>query len=328
MHPTESDQFLNTELVYSSLSGNTDLREAIAHREGCHRDDVQITTGASEALFAEFLVAADEHANVLVPFPVFQPLEEIPRTLGMEVRHYSLSPENEYQPDLDEICELVDGDTTMVIVNSPHNPTGAVVRQERLQWLHDYLSAKDVRLVVDQVYHPIYFEENYSSAAALPHAIVISDFSKALSMSGLRLGWIVDRDHDRLRAIRNVRGYFTISNTPLAETIGTYVLRNAETVLNITRARAHKNRATLTEFFETHADVLDWVPPQGGLTAFPWLVDGRDARSFCESMVERGVLLVPGSCYRSPSHIRLGFGVVEHGFANALDRIAETLRHR
>ena len=68
-----------------------------------------------------------------------------------------------------------------------------------------------------------------------------------------------------------------------------------------------------------HRVTLGWVEPQGGTTAFPWLLSGEDARPFCRAAAERGILLVPGDCYDMPSHFRLGFATVPpDGFAKAL----------
>ena len=74
-----------------------------------------------------------------------------------------------------------------------------------------------------------------------------------------------------------------------------------------------------------HRDVLGWIPPQGGMTAFPWLESGErlnleNARPFCQAATERGILLAPGDCFDTPSHFRLGFAAAGDNFSKALDR--------
>jgi DNA-binding transcriptional MocR family regulator len=69
-----------------------------------------------------------------------------------------------------------------------------------------------------------------------------------------------------------------------------------------------------------HRDVLGWIPPQGGMTAFPWLVSGGNARPFCQAATEREILLAPGDCFDAPSHFRLGFAAAGDNFSKALDR--------
>ena len=75
-----------------------------------------------------------------------------------------------------------------------------------------------------------------------------------------------------------------------------------------------------------HRDVLGWIAPQGGMTAFPWLVSGEDARPFCRAAAEKGILLAPGDCFDAPSHFRLGFAAAGDEFAVALDRFGEFVK--
>ena len=75
-----------------------------------------------------------------------------------------------------------------------------------------------------------------------------------------------------------------------------------------------------------HRNVLGWIEPQGGMTAFPWLVSGENARPFCKAAAERGILFAPGDCFDVPAHFRLGFAASGDGFAKALDRFGEFVK--
>ena len=68
-----------------------------------------------------------------------------------------------------------------------------------------------------------------------------------------------------------------------------------------------------------HRSVLGWAPPAGGTTCFPWLRDGSDSRPLCETLAKAGVLAAPGDCFDMPAHIRLGFGAMRSGYADALE---------
>ena len=322
----EREQFLETELVYADVSGGERLREAIAEMQGVRADEVQVVTGASEAFLILFFLAAEPGANVILPSPQFPPTAVVPGLLGLETRFYRLRPENNFRVDPDEIRKLADERTKLIVVNSPHNPTGATLSDEELRLLHDFAAGRGIQFVSDEVYHPVYHGPATDSAARLPHATVLGSFSKSLSTSGLRVGWIVERDRARLRQYAQARGYFTISNTPLGEALGVVALRHRETILARTREVAAGNLELLERFFAEHSDRLGWVRPAGGMTAFPWLREGGDARAFCRSLAERGVLLVPGDCFGAPEHFRLGFGVAERGFAEGLERLGDFLR--
>src|SRR5262249_54483267 len=152
--PEERDALFDAPVYYAPAAGHRKLRESVAEMADVSPDQVLITTGAQEALWAVFLVAAEPGANVLVPQPGFPPFLEIPRLLGLEVRPYQLRPDAGYRADSDDIRKLVDGRPRILLVNSPHNPTGAVLSDEELDTFHGIAADARIQLVVDQVYHP------------------------------------------------------------------------------------------------------------------------------------------------------------------------------
>jgi aspartate/methionine/tyrosine aminotransferase len=325
----EQTLLLDTELVYSSAEGSEKLRQAIGEMQGASAEQVQVLTGASEALLILFCTAAAPGANVILPFPLFPSTAAVAELFGLETRFYHLRRENDFRVDLDEIKKLTDDKTKLLLVNTPHNPTGATLSDEELRELHDFATERRVQFVSDEVYHPIYHGRETSSAARLPHATVLGSFSKALSLSGLRVGWMIERDAARLRQYTDARGYFTISNPPLNEKLALVALRHREAIFARTRSVAAANLNLLDQFFAEHADDLGWVRPRGGLTAFPWLKRGTDAREFCSELAANAsVLLVPGDCFQIADHFRLGFGVTDAGFASGLERFADFLRAR
>ena len=323
--PDERESLLDTKLTYANGLGGEQLRQAIADMQGVNAQDIQVLVGASEALLILFACAAEPGANVILPSPLFPSTAIDPELFKLEVRYYHLQPKNKFEIDIDEIRRLANEKTKVLLVNTPHNPTGATLSNEQLRELHDFAVERGIQFVSDEVYHPIYFGSETESAAVLPHATVLGSFSKSFALSGVRTGWIVERDRERMHQYADARSYFTISNPPLAEKFSEIAVRRRETVFARTREVANSNLRLLDEFFSSHADKLGWVRPRGGLTAFPWLNDGSDAREFCAEAAERGVLLAPGDCFEMPNHFRLGFGVFAEGFRQALERVSEVL---
>ena len=99
--------------------------------------------------------------------------------------------------------------------------------------------------VSDEVYHPIYHGPAMRSAARLPHATVLGDFSKALCLSGLRTGWMVERDRARRELFTNARSYFTVSNTALGERLPALAIRQRDAIYDRARRVAGDNLALL-----------------------------------------------------------------------------------
>lgn len=322
----EYERLLDTKLFYTPAAGTAQLREAIARLEGADPQDVQVVTGSAEALTILFFITAERGTNVVLPSPGFPAYSPLAESFGHEIRKYQLRPEDSFRIDLDEIRALVDANTRLVLVNSPHNPTGAVLSEQEMETVHDFCAERGVQFVSDQVYHPIYHGAGKDSAASLPHATVLGDFSKALCLSGLRIGWIVDRDPRRRELYLNARNYFSICNTVLGEQLATLALENKDAIYSRAQKIAGSNLVLLEQFFQEHDDVFDWVRPEGGMTAFPWLTAGGDAREFCRRLANRGVLVAPGDCFGAPSHLRIGFAASGELFPAAMERFAALVR--
>lgn len=322
----EYERMLDTKLFYTPSTGSLKLREAIAELEGVHATDVQIVSGVSEALTILFFLAAELGANIVLPSPGFPAYAPLAEAFGLETRPYELRRENEFRIDLDDIRSRVDANTRLLLVNSPHNPTGAVLREDEMEALHDFCVERGIQFVSDQVYHPIYHGPEMRSAGRLPQATVLGDFSKALCLSGLRLGWMADRDARRQEAYLNARSYFSVSSTALGEHLGVIALEHRDAIYGKARLVARKNLAMLDQLMREQKELFDWVPPRGGMTAFPRLRNGGNSRELCCSLASRGVLVAPGDCFGAPSHVRIGFGTSGERFPAALERLAEVLR--
>ena len=312
--------FLNHTLVYGRPAGADSLRAAIAEMQHVPVEAVQVFTGASEALVALMWQAAEPGANVIIPLPGYAPFSALPESLGLETRFYRLRRENGFRIDPDEITRLADSKTKLILVNSPHHPTGATIGDGEMEALHDFSAERGIQLVSEEVYHPIYHGRQSKSAARLPHATVIADLSKAFSIPGVRTGWMIEHDAHRRQQYWTARAYFSICNTTSGEILSEIAIRKRDVVLGKTQEVATRNLKLLERFMADHRDVLGWIPPQGGMTAFPWLVSGENDRPFCEAATARGILLAPGDCFDAPSHFRLGFAAAGDNFSKALDR--------
>jgi aspartate/methionine/tyrosine aminotransferase len=322
----ERERFLNHKVVYSRPAGAEGLRAAIAEMQGVDIESVQVVTGASEALLVLMWLAAEPGANVILPRPGYPPFSALPESLRLEIRYYDIRKENGFQIDPDEIKWLVDRNTKLIIVNSPHNPTGATITDEELEDLHELTSSRGIQLVSDEVYHPVYHGRATKSAARLPHATVIHDFSKAFPLAGVRTGWMIEHDRKQRERYWNARAVFSISNNTSGEILAEIAMRHRDTVLKRTQETATKNLQQLERFMAEHRDVLGWIPPRGGMTAFPWLLTGEDSRALCQAAAEEGILLAPGDCFDAPPHFRLGFAAMTDRFPAALDRLGEFVK--
>ena len=325
MTDAERDELERTALGYCPGSGRESLRAAIASMYGADPAEVQTFTGAQEALLALFFLASEPGANVVVPWPAFAPFVQLPEAMGLETRRYQLRQENRFEVDVEEVARLTDAHTKLILVNSPNNPSGSVVPEETVRALGELAERRGIELVVDEVYHPIYHGEGRRSAGTYTQATVLGDFSKAFSLPGVRVGWLLVRDRARREALLNARGHFTVSGSVLGELLAEVATRNREKIWNRARAASAPNLAALGEWCAAHADEMEWLRPRGAMTAFPRLTGVRDARPFCTAAAARGVLVAPGDCFGSPEHFRIGFGLEMPGYRDALETLSEVL---
>jgi len=303
---------------YAPSEGSRALREAIGAFLGVDPDWVVATTGASEGMSALFCLMARPMGNVLLPSPAFPAFQAMAHAWGLGTRSYGLDRDKGYEHGADAIARAANPQTVLALVNTPHNPTGAVMAREEIATLAAEFSGRGVPLVVDEVYHPLYFGRDIASAAGIDNVIVMGDMSKAMSLAGLRLGWLVDADPERRKRIIDARSYFTISGSPLLEELAVIALNNHATVLKRLGDVTGANLDALSAMMERVSATLGWAKPSGGPVSFPWFRDGRDSRPFCQALAREGVLVAPGDCFAMPEHMRLGFGAQEKGFAEAL----------
>jgi aspartate/methionine/tyrosine aminotransferase len=281
-------------LSYCPGVGHESLRAELATMYQASAEEIQIVTGASEALLALFYLAAETGANVIVPYPAFPAFYGLPRSLGLEVRRYALRHEDRFELDVAEIKKLVDKRTQLILINSPHNPTGALVAKNAVTELDAFAQQHGIQLVVDEVYHPIYQGEVARSAGEFSRATVLGDFSKAFSLSGLRVGWVLERNAARRKALANARGYFSISSSQPGEVLAEVATRHRETIFACARDVSSANLRLLDALMEQHPENLEWVRPRGGMTGFPRLRNAENSMTFCELAAEHVVLLAPG----------------------------------
>jgi aspartate/methionine/tyrosine aminotransferase len=306
-------------LSYAPTQGGKLLRERIAAVHGCDPDHVLVMTGASEALITLTCLFAAPGASIVVPRPVYPAVPVLARAWGMQVREYALRPGHGFAQTAEGVLSAVDETTRAVFVNTPHNPTGSVMPANEQRKLAELLAARGIALIVDEVYHPLYHGAPVASAGRLANTIVLGDFAKALSIPGLRIGWLIDADASRREALMDLRSYFTISGSPLTEAVGAHALAHADEIIARLKSVSGANLALLTKFMHEHREALGWTPPAGGTTCFPWLRDGRDSRPLCEVLAKAGVLAAPGDCFEMPAHFRLGVGALVNGYQDALD---------
>lgn len=304
----ERAAFDRLHLGYTPTWGTDELRAAIAGSyAGVEPADVLAFAGAGEALFWAMQLFVEPGGHVIVTVPNYQSIESIPVATGVEVSGLQLwsgeGAELEWSLDLERFESLVRPETTLVSVNFPNNPTGFVPDHETWAAFNTMCTDRGIRVVSDEVYRGVELDPARTLAAAAeinPTALSISVTSKAYGLPGLRVGWVVSKDHEALGRLERAKHYTSICNSGPSEHLAVIALRNAESILDRNRSIVAVNDSVVTDFMASHPDLFDYDTPDGGCVAFPRFLGPEGPAEFCRRAVEEdGVLLLPNSVYHS-----------------------------
>ncbi len=301
-------ELLPMKLTYGAIEGSSRLREAIAalhERRGA--DEVIVTHGAigANALVYQALI---EPGDVAVSFvPTYQQHVSIPESLGAEVRQLRLRRENGFLPDLEELRQAAQG-AKLIAFSNPNNPTGSLMGREMLEAVVAIAEANDAWILSDEVYRGL--DDGYGTTASVadlyPKGISVGSMSKAFSLAGLRLGWIVG-DAALLRAVTVHRDYSTISVGMIDDLLASFALESRAAVLGRSREMVARNRRILDDWVKSEASI-DWVKPSGGTVALLSYTHPLPSEEFCLRLLEEtGVLLTPGSAFGMEGTVRIGY---------------------
>jgi aspartate/methionine/tyrosine aminotransferase len=303
----------NLRLGYTESPGHPLLRQEIASLyDEVSSDEILCFAGAEEAIFilANILLGPGTHA--VVAWPAYQSLYEVARSTGTEVTLLPLDPVG-WTLDPEALRRVVRPSTRLIVINFPHNPTGALADRKTFLACLEIARETGCALLSDEVYRNLEFDP----AERLPAAVEVSGngislgvMSKAFGLAGLRIGWIASRNSDLLHRVAAFKDYTTICNSAPSEILALIALRARETILARNRELVAQNLSHLDGFFAAHEDLVSWVRPRAGSVAFPRLARGISAEEFCRGLLEKeSVLLLPGSVFEYPDeHFRIGFG--------------------
>ncbi|AVH54672.1 MULTISPECIES: capreomycidine synthase [Streptomyces] len=311
--------------------GGAALRQAIADRFAAgDTNRVMTTHGSTEAIFAVMNALLSAGDEVVVVDPAYHSLTSVAEAIGCRLVRWQLRPESGFTPDLDDLRALVTPDTRMIVVNFPHNPTGAHLTREQFDDLLALVDGHDLHLVWDGAFAELVHDREQLPDPATLHdrCIGLGTMSKAYGLPGTRVGWCLAAPEILARLVP-LRDALTICLSPVTEFLAARALAGADRILADRRAQAARNLGRLGTWAEENADLMSWTPPSGGVTAFPAFRGVTDTEDLCQVLGSRyDVLLVPGSGFGHSDRVRLGFGGAEDAFGEGLARLRKALVER
>jgi aspartate/methionine/tyrosine aminotransferase len=330
----------NLTLGYTESTGHPLLRAEIAGLyERIAPEQVLCFAGAEEAIYIAMRVLLRPGDHMITTFPGYQSSYQIAEALGAQVSRWTLRPVEmngrlSWQADLDELRRSIRPNTRMILVNFPHNPTGALPGHE--DWAEIVRIAQEAGcwLFSDEVYRLLEYDPAARLTAAVDAAgdydrvLSLGVMSKPFALAGLRIGWAASRSQALLSEMAAYKDYTTICNSAPSEVLALIGLRAREAVLARSMGILRANLALVEAFMADHPGHFAWAAPRAGSIAFPRWLGSEPVEAFTDRLVqETGVLLLPGTVYDIPGgYFRMGLGRTNAG--EALERLRSYLRQR
>jgi N-succinyldiaminopimelate aminotransferase len=295
---------------YPPGAGIPELRQAVADHQRRFWDlsfdpehEVLVTAGATEALTASILAFCDPGDEVVVFEPTYDTYTAAIALAGARQRVVTLQ-EPGWSFDADALRGAFSNRTKVLILNSPHNPTGKVFTREELSLLAELCGEHDVVAVTDEVYEHLVYDGEHVPLASLPgmrdRTVTISSAGKTFSLTGWKVGWAC-ASPELLGAVRSVKQHLTYVNGAPFQPAVALGLALDDAYYDGLRASLRAKRDLLCDGLAGAG--LDVLRPAGTYFATVALPEGTDGLAWCRALPERaGVVAIPtGVFYEDPA---------------------------
>ena len=310
---------------YAAIVGFPALRGAIAARvaqrsgQPCTADNVAVVPGAQGGVFCAVQCLAGPGDEIVVAEPIYATYERMVT--------FPLRPETGFHPDLDALAQAITPQTRVIWINSPHNPTGAVLTRAEIEGIAALCRQHDLWLLSDEVYEDLAFARPHIGAWSLAgmaeRTIVVSSLSKSHALPAFRLGWVVGPPA-LIRHLANLLLCMTYGSPAFIQDGALAALR--EDLPEVAALREdYRRRATLMSELLSAAPGCRAIPPEGGMFV---LLDvrgtGLGAAEFARGLLDRervAVLPCDGFGPSAAGHLRIALSEPEARLREAGSRI-------
>ncbi|MCD6156118.1 MAG: pyridoxal phosphate-dependent aminotransferase [Candidatus Atribacteria bacterium] len=323
---------------YVPSAGIIDLRKAVCEYMKRTRnievvpEEVVIMPGAKPVIFLSFLMLLEEEDEVIYPDPGFPAYRSIIDFVGAKAVPLKLREEDGFRANPDEIKKLITSRTKMIVLNSPHNPTGSMLTEEEMEAIAKIAQEEDLLVFTDEVYSEIVYDRRHVSILEFPgmreRTVLLDAFSKSFAMTGWRLGYaILPKEWAEYLTLLATNSYScTCTFTQMA---GVEALLRADKAVKNMVSEFKRRRDFLVERLQSIKG-LSFVKPEGAFYFFPNIRNfGLSSREMSQYLLEEaGVALLPGTCFGDfgEGYLRISYSNSLKNIAEAMDRIDKALQ--
>ena len=304
-------------LDYAHERGSLKLRQSIAAQyPNITEDQILVFTGAQEAIFCAMNATVTAKSRCGVITPAYESLLEIPKALGAQIIPISLRPQSDgWFLDIDLLRgSHLKKPLTNLILNFPHNPTGALLSLELFEEIVNLSSVNDSWIINDEVFRGLEHDPTKRLppiASLTPRGISIGSISKPHGLGGLRIGWLACQSPELLEKALFYKQSLSVCSSSIDDWLASLVIKHSSILRREAKLIALENLDFIHKFSaETHAK-LEWSAPTAGCVAFPSLRKDISVTELANSLLsDHNIMIIPGECFaQSPTNcFRLGYG--------------------
>ena len=322
-------EFLDLHLGYTEVAGSPDLKKEISKLFTNNKEEnILVHTGAQEAIFNFMNILLNEEDHVITQFPIYQSLFEIANSIGCKVSPWQLKQgESNWEMDINELENLIQDNTKLIVLNSPNNPTGFTFTKKEFEKIIKIAKKKDIYIFCDEVYKGIELdgEKRPWLADLYERGISLGVMSKSYGLAGLRIGWIATKDLQIIEKMTKMKHYTSICSSAPSEYLATLALKHGEAILEKNLNLIKSNIKIANIFFLKYPNLFYFNKPMAGPVGFIKINIDIPIKEFCDKLVkEKGVLLLPANIYDyEGQYFRMGFG--RNNFETSLNMFEQFL---
>jgi aspartate/methionine/tyrosine aminotransferase len=315
---------------YGPTPGYSELREAIAEYVGRTRgvsvasDEVVVVPGGKPIIFFTLLALAEAGDEVIYPNPGFPIYESMIRYVNARPVAIGLREERDFALDVDELASLISDKTKLIILNSPHNPTGGVLTRENVKDIATAIGDRDIMVLSDEIYSRLVFEGEHYSILSEPgfkdRTILLDGFSKTYAMTGWRMGYGVMRA-DLARHISRLATNSVSCTASFTQRAGIEALRGDQSSVEKMRGEFQRRRDAFVAGLNRIKGISCRMPG-GAFYAFPNITGtGWKSKALADALLDPGGV----ACLSGTSFGEFGEGYLRFSIANSMENLMQAL---
>jgi len=297
---------------YTQNAGLPELCEAIAgYYNSSYEDNVCVTIGAEEAIFATLFSYLDLGDEVLIANPTYLAYKTIIEIIGGVPVYFNLDSKNDFKLDKNSFLSGISNTTKMVILNNPSNPLGISFCEDEIEFIIKTCLKKNIIIVVDEVYRELFLQERPDSLFERNgKIIVISGLSKSHCMTGWRIGWVISNKPELIKPVITAHQYICTCAPFLSQKVAVKALSSEGLKANeVIREKLRSNRDFILKKINSFSQEIYILPN----TSSPFLFVDLQLNDllFAESLCASGVIVVPGGAFgnKGKGWLRINYGI-------------------